>query len=181
MSEEMPNREPKVWRWILLTWTLLLLFGIVLVAAVYSWNSRNKQIQEECIAELERRGAEVQYGVSSEQYAVSVFNPNFNDMQLKAIMPYLKEIEPLSFMTLSSGTQISDESVDLLGQCRVEALHVKNTKISAKREQRNSNAVFLAHGSLTNLSSIDKRLEIRRGSESAVAVLLSRGKKRGHH
>jgi hypothetical protein len=121
----------QTWRRSLVVVTLLLVLGTIVVVAALHRNSQNKFTREECIAALRRAGVDVQFGVAKEKYNVFVFTPTFDDKQLGAIMPYVKGLEPLSFLTLCD-TQISDASVSLLVRCRVDALHVVRTKITAK-------------------------------------------------
>jgi hypothetical protein len=135
-------------RWQRLFVILMVLFGMAVTAAVPTWMWLSKRHVEDCIAALERAGAEVQYGVASERYYISV-PPTFDDEQLKAIIPYIKGLEPLESLSLYN-TQISDASIDLLTHCRIRALHIRRTKISAEgaaRLQRELRA-WVVHESL---------------------------------
>ena len=109
------------------TTTFRLVFATVVAVA----GCTSQQAKNDCIAELKRNGAEVQFGVASEEYYVAFPNRAFDDKALMAMMPYLKPLEPLASLDFSN-TQISDASLDTLSRCRIKALHIKRTKISDK-------------------------------------------------
>jgi hypothetical protein len=125
------NRDSQNWWPQFAILTLLLIFAIVFVVAVLSYNSSNTPTEEQCIAELRRAGANVQFGAASEKYDISFDRPAFDDKQLNEAMPYIRVLEPLVCLSFHN-TQITDASVDSLAQCKVGALHIAKTKITAQ-------------------------------------------------
>ena len=81
------------------------------------------------VSALEKVGAHVQRGVSSERYFVDINDPHFTDAQLAAIEDHLHTLEPLGNVNLRD-TRITDKSVDLLGRCDIGALVISNTGIT---------------------------------------------------
>jgi hypothetical protein len=132
------------------TATPVLVLGMVVTFVGCCRHTRDYPTRDECIAALSRAGVDVQWGAASEKYNVSVFDHTFDDKQLAAIMPYVKGLGPLSFLTLSD-TRISDGSVSLLVRCKVDALHVQGTRISAKGAaelQRGLPGTWITHDSI---------------------------------
>ncbi len=116
----------------LFAFALFLILGVsaAFVAWYASIKHKEKKI-EKSIEAIEKAGAQVQLGVASEEYYITLNDSSFNDDKLEAIIPYVKEIGPLANLNLRD-TQISDRSVDLLAQCDVGVLVVTHTKMSAK-------------------------------------------------
>lgn len=106
----------------------------ILVAVVMSFvavQMQNSRRQKAAIAEIEKAGGDVQLGNASEKYYVFLNSCPVDDKLLKAMIPHIKALEPICSLELCD-TQITDESVDLLAQVRIEVLQIMRTKISAK-------------------------------------------------
>lgn len=109
----------------------MLVLGIMVVLAVFSRTLWNRLTPDDCITALRQEGADVQLGNAGEEYSVFLHVRDFDDNQLKRIMPYIRGLEPLACLVLSD-TQISDASVDSLTHCKINALHITRTKVSAR-------------------------------------------------
>lgn len=150
MYEATDTRKLHKWRWRLCAVIVLVAAITALIAGVRYWSWHDEHVRTTCIAALQKAGADVQFGVASERYYVYVNARTFDDKQLAAILPYLKELGPLESLSLCH-TEVSDRSVNLLSQCNVRALHVSGTQISAKGAadlQRRLPHTWITHQSL---------------------------------
>jgi len=84
---------------------------------------------QDCIDAIERAGGDTQLGNASEEYYVSFNDPTFGDEQLKAMLVYIRGLEPLANLSLVDSS-VSDASVNLLAQCQVGVVNVGRTRVS---------------------------------------------------